>query len=240
LKPEAILCSTTPALRALRDGASGIPIVFVAVTDPVGQGLISNLARPDGNITGFLNYDSPMAGKWLSLLRDLVPGLRRAAPFFNPRTAPYGALMVHALEEDAQSLGIAVEAVPVSGADGIDADIASVAGNPGSGLIVLPDGFTVNFRTAIIAAAARYKLPAIYPYTFFVQEGGLISYGIDVADLFRNAAGYVDRILKGARPADLPVQAPTKFETALNLKTAKTLGLTPSLTLQAMAEVVIE
>jgi putative tryptophan/tyrosine transport system substrate-binding protein len=240
LAPDAILASTTPAVRALRERGDNVPIVFVVVTDPVGQGFVANLARPGGNITGFSNYDSPMSGKWLGLLKEIVPGLKRVSPLFNPVTAPYTPLLLDSMRQGADTLSVEVNAAAVQSVAEMETVIAALGREPASGLIVLPDGFNTNHRLRIIALAERYRVPAIYPYSNFAQGGGLLSYGIVVEDLFRRAAPYVDHILKGVKPSELPVQAPTSFELVINLKTAKALGLTVPPTLLASADEVIE
>ncbi len=238
--PEVLVASTTPALAALRRRTSDIPIVFVVVTDPVGQGFVPSLSRPNGNITGFSNYDAPMAGKWLSLLKELAPGTERAALIFNPDTAPYAPLLLSALAAAAAGVGVEAAPAPVHSDEEIDRTLAALGARPGSGLVVLPDSFTANHRVRIAEDAARERVPAIYPYASYARTGGLIGYGIVLANLFQRAAGYVDRILKGAKPAELPVQAPDQFEMAINLKAAKALGLTVPDSLLHLADEVIE
>jgi putative tryptophan/tyrosine transport system substrate-binding protein len=240
LAPEALLVATTPGLHALRAQAGRIPIVFAVVIDPVGQGFVANLARPEGSITGFSNYDAPMAGKWLGLLKEIAPSLVRAATLYNPQAAPFAPLMQRSLEAAAPGLAMTIEAAPAQSDREIDHTIAAVASKPGSGLVILPDGFTAAYSDRIVKFIARHRVPAIYPYSTFARYGGLISYGIVTADLFRRAAQYIDRILAGAKPGDLPVQAPTKFEMVINLKTAKALGLAIPPTLLARADAVVE
>jgi putative ABC transport system substrate-binding protein len=241
LGPDVLLAGgSSTAVAALQRQTSSIPIVFVQVADPVGQGFVASLARPGGNITGFSNYDPPMAGKWLGMLTQITPPVGRVAVLYNPATAPYAGLMLHAIEEAAGSLAVAVRAAPVNDDAEIEAMMAGLAREERCGLLVLPDPFTGGHRDTIIAAAARHRLPAVYPFRYFTASGGLMSYGIDQDDLYRRGASYVDRILRGAKPADLPVQRPTKFELAINLKTAKALGVTIPPSLLAAADEVIE
>jgi putative ABC transport system substrate-binding protein len=238
--PEVLVASTTPALAALWRRTSDIPIVFVVVTDPVGQGFVSSLSRPGGNVTGFSNYDAPMAGKWLGLLKQLAPGMDRAALVFNPETAPYAPLLLSALSAAAGGVGVEAAPAPVHSDEEIDRTLAALGARPGSGLVVLPDSFTASHRMRIVEDAAREHLPAIYPYASYARAGGLIGYGIVLTNLFQRAAGYVDRILKGATPAELPVQAPDQFEMTINLKAAKALGLAVPDSLLHLADEVIE
>jgi putative ABC transport system substrate-binding protein len=240
LKPDIILGMTTPAVTALVQETKTIPIVFVNIVDPLGRGFISNTGRPGGNVTGFLNYEFSMAGKWLETLKQIAPGVRRVAVLFNPETAPYANAFMRVAEAAAPSLGISPIAAGVHDDGELERTMADLARLPGGGLIILPDAFTVGHRDQIVACAARYRLPAIYPLRVFVANGGLVSDGGEPTDLFRRAASYVDRILKGANPGDLPVQAPTKFHLVINLKTAKVLGLDVPSTLLARADEVIE
>jgi putative ABC transport system substrate-binding protein len=240
LKPAVILAASSPAVEAVRRLTSTIPIVFVQVIDPVAQGIVASLARPAGDVTGFMSYDPPMAGKWLAMLTQIAPPIARAGFLYNPATAPYAGPMLHAIEAAAPSLAIAVQAAPVSDDAAIEATMAALARDGGTGLLVLPSAFTVAHCDPIVALAARYRLPAVYALRVFTASGGLMSYGIDEDDLFRRSASYVDRILKGAKPGDLPVQAPAKFELVLNLKSAKALGVTIATSLLATADEVIE
>ena len=241
LQPDVIVGHVTPAVTALRKETSTIPIVFIQVSDPIGAGFIANLAHPGGNITGFTTYEPSMVGKWVEMLKEMAPRVSRLAFLFNPQTAPFVTRYYQGpLESSARSLGIQPSANPVHNASEIESVITALAREPGVGLIVMPDSFNIVHRERIIALAAQNKLPAISPYQFMVAEGGLMSYGIDVVDLFRRAAAYIDRILKGEKPADLPVQAPTKFALVINLKTAKALGLDVPPTLLARADEVIE
>jgi putative tryptophan/tyrosine transport system substrate-binding protein len=240
LGPEVLLASGSSSVGALRRQTSTIPIVFVMVSDPAGQSFVASLARPGGNITGFSQYDPPMAGKWLGMLTQITPPAARVAVLYNPATAPYAGLMLRAIEEAAPSLNVAVRAAPVHDDAEIAAMMAGLAREVRGGLLVLPDAYTAVHRDAIVALAARHRLPAVYPYRYFAADGGLMSYGIDLIDQFRRSAAYVDRILKGAKPGDLPVQAPTKFDLAINVKTAKALGVTVAPALLATADAVIE
>jgi ABC-type uncharacterized transport system substrate-binding protein len=240
LGPEVLLADSTPSLEVLRLQTRTIPIVFVGVFDPIGQGFVASLARPGGNITGFGAFDSPMAGKWLEMLTQITPPVTRVAVLFNPATTPYAGLILRTIEDAAPSFAVAVRAAPVDSDSEIEAMMAGLAREERGGVLVLPTVFTVSHRDAIIALAARHRLPAVYSFRFFAADGGLMSYGSDLADLHRRSAAYVDRILKGDRPGDLPVQQPTKFDLVINLKTAKALGLKVPLTLQVAADEVIE
>jgi putative ABC transport system substrate-binding protein len=238
LKVGAIIAVSTPAVRALQRESRDIPIVFTQVSDPVGQGIVKNMARPGGNITGFTNYDPEVGGKWLELLKEAAPKLTRAAIVFNPRTASYTALYLRAIEAVAPSINVMVTPSPIHDSAEIEAAFMRHARERGSGLIVMTDVFTSVHRQRIIELAARFGLPATYPYRYYVLDGGLMSYGIDQVEQYRGAAGYVDRILKGEKAGDLPVQAPTKFQLTINAKTAKALDVPP--TLLARADEVIE
>jgi ABC-type uncharacterized transport system substrate-binding protein len=239
--PDVILAAGTPALTALMRNTASVPIVFVAVPDPVGQGLIADLAQPGGNATGFANLDFPVGGKWLELLKAIAPGVMQVALLFNPETsAAGGSEFLRQLQEGARALSIESTAAPVHEPDDIGRALATFARGSDGGLLVLPDNFINAHRELIVALAERYRLPAIYPFRFFASSGGLLSYGVDVIDMYRGAASYVDRILKGAKPGDLPVQQPTKFDLVINLRTAKALGLTVPPMLLARADEVIE
>lgn len=240
LGSEVLLAAGSPSVEALRRQKSTIPIVFALVTDPVGQGFVKSLARPGANITGFSNYDPPMVGKWLGMLTQITPPVARVAILYNPATAPYADLYLRDIEEAATSLGVAARAKPCHDDAEIEALMAGLMREEHGGLLVLPDGFNVTHRDAIVALAARYHLPVVSPFRIYPASGGLMSYGIEIEDLFRRSAGYVDRILKGAKPGDLPVQNPTKFELVINLKTAKALGVTFPPSLLAGADEVIE
>ena len=240
LDPEVLVAWGSPNVAALRRQTSTIPIVIVNVTDPVGQGFVDSLARPGGNITGFTDYDPPMAGKWLGMLTQIIPTVAHAAVLFNPATAPFAGMMVRVIEETAPSLAVAVRAAPCHDDAEIEAMMAGLAREERGGLLILPENFSIVHRDIIVTLAARYRLPAVYPHRFFTESGGLMSYGIDPPDLFRRAASYVDRILKGAKPADFPVQNPNKFELVINLKTARALGITVAPLLVDTADEVIE
>jgi putative tryptophan/tyrosine transport system substrate-binding protein len=240
ITPDVILAGSTPVLAALLKQSTTVPMVFVQVTDPVGNGFVPNLARPGGNITGFTNFEFSMGGKWLEMLTEVAPRIRRVGVLFNPQTAPYAKSFTQSMETAARALSIEQFAMPVQDVAAVEDAIDAIAREPNSGLIVLPDASAVSYRDAIIAGAARHRLPDIYPFRSFAVSGGLLSYGTDVADVFRRAASDVDRILDGAKPADLPVQAPTKFELVINLKTAKALGIAVPQSLLATADEVIE
>jgi putative ABC transport system substrate-binding protein len=240
LKPDLIVGVTTPVLSALTQETRTIPILFALLTDPLGRGFVASLGRPGGNVTGFLNFEFPMGGKWLETLKQTAPGVKRVALLYNPQTAPYGPSFVQVIA--AAAPGLHVEAVATAVRDGaeLEAKLAGFASQPDGGLIVLPDSFNTIHRDEIVALAARHRLPAVYPFRYFTSGGGLVSDGVDTADLFRRAASYVDRIFKGAKVGELPVQGPTKFELVINLKTAKALGLDVPPTLLARADEVIE
>jgi putative ABC transport system substrate-binding protein len=234
LQPDVILANGTPATAALQRETRTIPIVFANVGDPVASGIVPGLNQPGGNITGFTNLEATLGGKWLELLSEIVPGLKRAAIMFNPDTAP-AATYMPSLETAARSLKVEPIIAPVHSDGEIEAAITALGREPGGGLIVMPDGWAQGHRAPIILAAARNNVPAVYWVSDFARDGGLLSYGIDPVDNFRRAATYVDRILRGDKPGDLPVQLPTKFEMILNLKTAKALSLAvpPSILLRA-------
>jgi putative tryptophan/tyrosine transport system substrate-binding protein len=238
-QPDVIVVETTPGVAALSRESRTIPMIFVNVSDPVGGGFVANLARPGGNITGFMSNEPTLGGKWPELLKEIAPTVARAGFLFNPDTAPYAEAFLHQAENAARSLGMELTASRARNDVEIDHALATLASNPGGGLIVLPETTTNTRSQFIIAMAARYRLPAIYAYPYQATGGGLISYGVDLADLFRGAATYVDRILRGEKPDDLPVQAPAKFRLVVNLKTANALGLTvPTATLLRADEVI--
>jgi putative ABC transport system substrate-binding protein len=214
--------------------------VFTQVADPVGRGFVQSLQRPGGNVTGFINLEGSMGGKWLELLKEIAPRVSRAVFLFNPETAPYADFFLNSFKAAAETFTVATIVAPVRDASKLEQTIAEQSSEANSGLIVMPDAFTAAHREQITSLAARYRLPSIYPFRFFAQLGGLLSYGNDAQDNFRRAATYVDRILKGAQPGELPVQAPVKFELVINVKTAKALGLTVPPALLARADDVIE
>jgi putative tryptophan/tyrosine transport system substrate-binding protein len=238
--PDLIVGSGTPITAALKQATRTIPIVFNLVNDPVGQGFVTSLSRPDGNITGFSFIDFPLIGKWLEILKQIAPGVRRVTLIFNPDTTPFYPAFLRELGGAIASLAVELSASPVHNEVEIEANIAAFARQPAGGLIVAPDAFINNNRRLIMALSVRHRLPAIYGFQQFVTEGALISYGPDSAEIVRRSASYVDRILKGEKPSDMPVQAPTKYELVINLKTAKVLGLEVPPTLLAVANDVIE
>ena len=240
LAPDVIVVHSNPFLVALRQVNRTIPAVFAQIADPVGSGFVDSLARPGGNLTGFANFEAEIGGKWLEILNQIAPKVSRAAVLLHPETAANVALL-RAAESASASLGVTVTAAGVHDAAEIERVITAFAGEPNGGLIVIPHVIIGVHRDLIAQLAARYSLPAVWPFrTFIATNGGLVSYGIDVVDLFRRAADYVDRILRGAKPRDLPVQSPTKYELVINLKTAKALGLTVPPSLLANANEVIE
>ena len=242
LQPDVLVAHTSIPVIALRKETTTIPIVFVQVADPIGSGFITNLAHPGGNITGFSSFEPSMGGKWVEMLKEVAPSTNRMAFLFNPKTAPYANIGYYqaSFNTAAASLAITLTATPVNSPSEIVSAVSTLGHDHGDGLIVIPDSFNVVHREQIIGLAAQNGVPAIYPYAFAVREGGLISYGVDQVAQFRGAASDVDRILKGEKPADIPVQAPTKFELVINLKTAKALGLTVPPSLLARADEVIE
>jgi putative ABC transport system substrate-binding protein len=240
LAPDAILANGSPAVTALQRATRSIPVVFVVVTDPVGAGFVHSLARPGANITGFSTFEPEIGGKWLELLKDVTPNLRRVAGILDPDFKAFAAVW-RAIEGLAPQSGVQASSLTFREAtDDIESAVTAFAREPGGGLIVLPTAINNFARDRLFAVAARNRLPAVYPFRHYATGGGLMSYGFDTPDLFRRAASYVDRILKGEKPADLPVQAPTKFEFVFNLKTAKALGLMVPPMLLARADEVIE
>jgi len=241
LRPDAIFGTTTPVIGALARETRTIPIVFAVLADPIGGGFATNLAHPGGNITGFAALDSALGGKWVELLKEIAPRTERVTLLFNPATTSPIQFYMSSIQAAASSLAVQVSAAPVHTKDEIEGVIAEQARDPGGGLIVMPDVFNVANRDVIIGLVARHGVPTIYfNAAYFAESGGLITYGDNYAEECRLAAGYIDRILKGEKPADLPIQLPTKFELAINLKTAKALGLAVPLFLQQNADEVIE
>jgi ABC-type uncharacterized transport system substrate-binding protein len=240
LRPEVILSNTTPVTTAVQRAAPATPIVFVAVSDPIGSGFVSSLARPGGQLTGLVNLESSLVEKWAETLKAIAPRVTRAAVMFNPSTAPYVKYYWKPLEAAAPRLGMKVFPAEVRSEADIEKVIAALGREPGSGLINMTDSFLTVHRKSIIAQAARHKVPAIYWFGSSVDEGALIAYGINYTDLFRRAAPYVDRILRGAKPAELPVEMPTTYELTINKKTATALGLTIPQSLLVRADKVVE
>jgi putative ABC transport system substrate-binding protein len=240
LRPDAILALGTTETTVLAHETQTIPIIFAAVSDPIGSGFAASIAHPGGNITGFTNIESTMGGKWVELLKETAPRTARVALLFNPATVVPLGFYMPSIQAAAQSLAVQVDTAPVHAKDEIEGVIAALARNPGGGLIVMPDPFNGENLGLIVALAARYGVPSVSYAPLYAKLGGLISYGVDFAVLFRQAAGYTDRILKGAKPADLPVQLPTRLELVINRKTAKALGLGFPQTLLATADEVIE
>ncbi len=236
--PDIIVAETTPVTAALRQQTSTTPIVFLQVANPIGSGFVASLPRPGGNITGFTNFEPSIGGKWLELLKEIAPHVVRAAAIFNPQT--HSGQYWKSIEIAAPTHRVEFVQSPVQGVDEIERAVKAFAAEADGGLLIMPDSFTGAHRERIVALSAQYRLPSVYAFRVFPRSGGLISYGIDPIDGYRQAAAYVDRILKGEKPADLPVQAPTKFELVINLKTAKALGLTVPPSLLARADEVIE
>jgi putative tryptophan/tyrosine transport system substrate-binding protein len=234
--PEVLLASSTPPTAALLQQTRTIPIVFALVSDPVGSGFVASFPRPGGNVTGF----PTMAGKWLELFKETAPHVVRVAFLFNPASAPYVDYYLDPFKAAARSFAVEVIAAPVHDASELESTVAAQAREPNGGVLLWPDAFMSAHRVEITSLLARYRLPAVSPFRIFTEAGGLLSYGSDPVDNFRRAASYVDRILKGEKPSDLPVQAPVKFELVINLKTAKVLGLDVPSLLQQRADEVIE
>jgi putative tryptophan/tyrosine transport system substrate-binding protein len=237
LAPDVIFASATPSVQALQHANRTMPIVFAIVGDPVGMGLVANLARPGGNATGFTPMEFGFGAKWVELLKEIAPGVTRVAVL---RDLTIGPAQLSAIQAVAPSFGVELSAVGVGDAGEIERSIAAFARSSNAGLVVMASTSALVHRDLITMLAARHRLPTVYPFRYFVTRGGLISYGANPLDQYRRAAGYVDRILKGEKPADLPVQAPTKYELVLNLKTAKALGIEVPATLLARADEVIE
>src|SRR5258708_5310635 len=240
MAPDLILANSTPVTAALREQSQAVPIVFTQVVDPVGQDLVPNLAHPGGNLTGFTSFEFSIGTKWLEALKQTAPRVTRVAIVFNPESAPFADLFLRPVEAAAPSFSVTPIAAAVRDTADVDRVFDALAREPDGGLMVLPDISMTNYREAIISLAARHRVPAIYPFRFFAESGGMMSYGTDGAGWFRRAAGYVDRILKGASPGELPIQAPNKYELVINLKTAKALDLELPPTLLARADEVIE
>ena len=241
LHPDVLLGNSTPAAAALLRETRAIPIVFVGVSDPVGSHFVASIPQPGGSITGFTNFEPSLIGKWLQILKEVAPNVTRVAVMFNPKTAPdEGAFFLDPFEPIARSLAVEPIIARVTDANEIENAVVALAREPDGSLVIMPDAFNTVHRQLIILLAARHSLPAIYPYRYQAVEGGLLSYGVDTVDLMRRAAPYVNRILKGEKPADLPVQAPVKFELVVNLRAARVIGLTVPAAVIARADEVIE
>jgi putative ABC transport system substrate-binding protein len=240
LNPDALVSISTPATAALQAETRTIPIVFAWVSDPVGSGFVSSLAHPGGNITGFLNIEASVVGKWLTLMREIAPQVSRIGFLYNPQTAPYAPYYLDTFRAASSTLAIEAIDAPVHSTEEVEAFMTKLADEAGAGLFVMSDTSMVVYRKTIYSAAGRYRLPTIYPYRVFAAEGGLMSYGVDVTDLLRGAASYIDRILRGEKPSELAVQEPTRFELVVNAKTAKMLGLTIPTSMLVAAQEVIE
>jgi putative ABC transport system substrate-binding protein len=240
LQPDLILTQSTPATAELLKQTRTIPIVFALVADPIGSGFVANFPHPGGNVTGFVTMEPTLAGKWLDLLKEIAPRVARVAMLFNPATAPYAQYWLNPFKAAATSFAVQAIVAPVHGTSELESVVAGQAHESNGGLIVMPDTFTTEHRSEITSLAARYRVPAVYPYRVFAEFGGLLSYGDDLTDNFRRAASYVDRILKGEKPADLPVQAPTKFELTINLKAARALGIAVPPSMIARADQVLD
>jgi putative ABC transport system substrate-binding protein len=238
-KPEVIISGTSVAIAQILR-TSSIPIVFAGITDPVSQSFVKSLARPDSNATGFAAYEVSLGGKWVETLKELAPGLSRAGVLYEPTTAPYMPDILRSIVAAAPSFRVQIDDVQVRSIGELDSALASLGQQPNTGVIVPPASFTNTHSALLVALAAKYRLPTIYAFRIYIAAGGLISYGVDGNDLWTKAAGYVDRILRGARPGDLPVQTPTKFELAINLKSAKALGLAVPSSILLRADEVIE
>jgi putative ABC transport system substrate-binding protein len=238
ISPDVIVAESTPAAVALRQATTTVPIVFLQVANPIGSGLVASLAHPGANLTGFTNFEPAIGGKWLELLKEVAPGVTRAIAIFNPET--HSGQYWQSIEAAASSLAVEFNRAPARDATAIENAVVGLAGGDNGGMLVMPDAFTLAHRELIVTLAAHHRLPAIYAFAVFTKAGGLLSYGIDQVEIYRRAASYVDRILKGDKPGELPVQAPTKFELIVNLKTAKALGLEVPWFLQQRADEVIE
>jgi putative ABC transport system substrate-binding protein len=240
LAPDLLLANAATAGRAVQQATRTVPTVFTGISEPVAQGLVASLARPGGNITGFTNLEPSVGGKWLEVLKEIDPRVTRVAFMLNPSLSPVTELFYRSVEMAAAKLSVQASIASVTEAAHIEAVVTNLGRDPGGGLIIPPDTFLVSHRNLLVELTSRYRLPAIFPFQYFAAAGGLVSYGPDLVDQFRRAAVYVDRILRGEKPAELPVQQPTKFEFVINLKTARMLGLTVPQTMLALADEVIE
>jgi putative ABC transport system substrate-binding protein len=238
LAPDVILATNTPTARALKQATTTIPVVFAGLTDPIGEGIVASLSHPGANITGFTSFNAEIAGKWLELMKEIAPDTERVAAIFNPKTAPY-AIFLPVMETVAAKIGVTFARAPVSQPADIEAAISKLAGEPRAGLVVIPDVYAVLNREMIFTLAIRSKVPTICPVSYYARDGGLVAYGSNFPDLFRQSASYISRILRGEKPSDLPVQNPTRYELVINLKTAKALSMTvPPSMLAAAAEII--
>ena len=240
LRPDLILTASTPATAAMRQQTNTIPIVFAMVGDPVGSGFVVSLSRPGGNLTGFTPIENSLGGKWVELLKEIAPRVARVAIVFDPGMAPFASYYLNPFKAAAASLGMEAIVAPVDDMAELERAIATSAHEPNSGLIVMPDAFMIGHHTDITSLVARYHVPTVYPFRIFAEGGGLVSYGSSALDEFRRAASYADRILKGAKPSELPVQTPVNFDLVINLKTAKALGLEVPSSIRLRADEVIE
>jgi putative tryptophan/tyrosine transport system substrate-binding protein len=240
LQPDVIVTQSTPNTAAVQQQTRTIPIIFTQGTDPIGAGFVASLPRPGGNVTGFINLEASLAGKWLELLKQIAPRVKRVGFLFNPATAPYFEYYLSPFKAAAPSFGVEPIAAPFHDVSELESVVAALAREPDGGLIAMPDSFQTVHRAEITTVATRHHLPAVYAFRFFAEGGGLLSYGNDRFDNYRRSANYVDRVLRGANPGELPVQIPAKFELVINHKTAKALGLTVPTTLLALADEVIE
>jgi putative ABC transport system substrate-binding protein len=240
MQPDVIVPHGTPALIAVRKETRTVPVVFVMVSDPIGMGHVESMSRPGGNVTGFTPFEPSLGGKWVELLKEIAPLATRAALVFNPDTAANALAFVQSAEVGGRSWGVSVTTAPVRSDIEVESVLSDFAQQPANGIILVPDPFTFSRIDLLVAATARHSLPLITPFREYTARGAVLSYGVNQADEFRRTAGYIDRVLRGEKPADLPVQAPTKFALTVNLKTAKTLGLDVPATLLARADEVIE
>jgi putative ABC transport system substrate-binding protein len=240
LRPDVLIGRSTPTTAALKRETATIPIIFVNVPEPVEQGFVQSFARPGGNITGFTNFESSIGGKWLQLLKEIDPRIERVAVIFNPQTAPFAGLFLSSVQTAAPGFTVEVVAMPIQGDADIEVAVTMFARQPSGGLIAIPDSFTVQHRDRIISLTTRDRLPALYSTLSATPSGGLMAYAVDTRDTMQRAAGYVDRVFRGAKPADLPVQQPAKFQLSINLKAAKAIGLDIAPLLIARADEVIE
>jgi putative tryptophan/tyrosine transport system substrate-binding protein len=240
LRPDVLVARATPTTLALKRETDTIPVVFVNVSEPVGSGLAQTLARPGGNLTGFTNFEGSIGGKWLQLLKQVDPRITKAGIVYNPQTAPFAKLFLNSVQAAAPTLSVRSVDLPIHTPSDIETTLATFAAEQGGCLVSIPDSFSIEHRSLMIPLAARYRLPAVYSYPWAARSGGLMAYAVDSRDSMRRAAGYVDRILRGAKPAELPIQQPAQFSLSINLQTAKALGIEFPVTLIATADEVIE